>query len=62
MSGDRAAVGPWKVCYSVRSEGGGIREMPPVRNVVTLGAALDHAARLAELGYVVRRPVLDTCG
>lgn len=58
----RAYGGPYRVNYSVLLDGGGRREMPPVRNISTLDAALAHAQRLSNLGYDVREPSLDTCG
>lgn len=50
-------MGPYKVTYSKNG-----REMPPARNIATLGAAQAHAARLVELGYRVNSISLDTCG
>ena len=54
--------GPYRVNYSLLLANGGRREMPAVRNISTLDAALAHAQRLSNLGYDVREPSLDTCG
>ena len=58
----RAMGGPYRVDYKVITDSGRRREMPPVRNISTLDAALAHAQRLSNLGYDVQEPSLDTCG
>lgn len=58
----RAMGGPYRVDYKLLTDGGGKREMPTVRNIRTLDAALAHAHRLSNLGYEVQEPSLDTCG
>jgi len=58
----RAMGGPYRVNYKLLTDGGGRREMPPVRNIRTFDAALAHAQRLSNLGYDVQGPSLDTCG